>query len=44
MNKEQNIIILKDLLEYLEYHNPNLPAHIFETLGEVINDLKNSKL
>ena len=40
MGKEQNAIILTDLLEYLKEQHSNLPTHVFEVLGEVIDDLK----
>jgi len=40
MSRKQNARILKDLLEYLKEEHSNLPAHVFETLGEVIDDLK----
>lgn len=39
-SKKQNARILADLLEYLKERHSNLPAHVFETLGEVIDDLK----
>jgi hypothetical protein len=39
-NEETNIKILTDLIEYLKENHSNLPSHVFETLGEVINDLK----
>ena len=32
--------ILKDLFKYLKSQHPNLPNHVFEALGEVIDDLK----
>lgn len=34
-------IKLIDVLEYLKNNHPNLPNHIFEDLGEIINDVKN---
>lgn len=40
MGKEQNVRILTDLLEYLKEQHSNLPTHVFEVLGEVIDDLK----
>ena len=40
MSKKQNARILTDLLEYLKEEHSNLPTHVFEVLGEVINDLK----
>ena len=40
MSKEQNARILTDLLEYLKEQHSNLPTHVFEVLGEVIDDLK----
>ena len=43
MNNEQNARILKDLLEYLKEQHSNLPTHVFEVLGEVIDDLKKQK-
>ena len=44
MSKEQtNIKILTDLVEYLKEKHSNLPSHVFETLGKVINDLKINK-
>jgi len=42
--KENNAKILKDLLEYLKIQHSNLPTHVFETLGEVVDDLKKTKL
>ncbi len=44
MNKEQNARILIDLLEYLKEQHSNLPTHVFEVLGEVIDDLKQQKV
>lgn len=51
MNNEKEIIpivlsnkrILKDLLEYLKSEHFNLPSHVFEVLGEVIDDLESVK-
>ena len=44
MSKEENNIqILTDLIEYLKEKHSNLPSHVFETLGEVIDDLKQNK-
>jgi hypothetical protein len=40
MSKKQNARILTDLLEYLKEQHSNLPTHVFEVLGEVIDDLK----
>lgn len=48
MNKEREITsivlsnkrILKDLFEYLKEQHSNLPSHVFEVLGEVIDDLE----
>jgi hypothetical protein len=40
MNNKQNARILTDLLEYLKEQYSNLPTHVFEVLGEVIDDLK----
>ena len=40
MSREQNARILTDLLEYLKEQHSNLPTHVFEVLGEVIDDLK----
>ena len=40
MSKKQNAMILTDLLEYLKEQHSNLPTHVFEVLGEVIDDLK----
>ena len=40
ISKEQNARILEDLLEYLKEQHSNLPTHVFEVLGEVIDDLK----
>jgi len=34
-----NARILKDLLEYLKEQHQNLPTHVFEILGEVVDDL-----
>jgi hypothetical protein len=39
-NNQSNVRILTDLLEYLKEQHSNLPTHIFEVLGEVIDDLK----
>jgi hypothetical protein len=39
MSKKQNARILTDLLEYLKEQHSNLPTHVFEVLGEVIDDL-----
>ena len=40
-NKIERIIInLSDLKKYLDKDFSNLPCHVFETLGESINDLK----
>lgn len=52
MNSEKGIIpiilsnkrILKDLLEYLKSEHFNLPPHVFEVLGEVIDDLESVKI
>lgn len=52
MNNEKEIIpivlsnkrILKDLLEYLKSEYFNLPSHVFEVLGEVIDDLESVKI
>ena len=35
-----NVRHLTDLLEYLKEQHSNLPTHVFEVLGEVIDDLK----
>jgi len=32
--------ILKDLFEYLKSQHPELPNHVFEVLGEIMDDLK----
>lgn len=41
MSNVQNAIInLEDLFEYLKERHFNLPTHVFEVLGEVIDDLK----
>lgn len=40
MSRKQNARILAELLEYLKEEHSNLPAHVFETLGEVIHNLK----
>jgi predicted HicB family RNase H-like nuclease len=40
MSRKQNARILTDLLEYLKEEHSYLPSHVFETLGEVIDDLK----
>ena len=37
---QSNVRILTDLLEYLKEQHSNLPTHVFEVLGEVIDDLK----
>jgi hypothetical protein len=44
MSREQNARILTDLLEYLKEQHSNLPTHVFEVLGEVIDDLKQYKV
>ena len=44
MNKQQNVRInLTDLLEYLKEYYSNLPTHVFEVLGEAIDDLNQEK-
>jgi hypothetical protein len=41
MSKEENNIkILTDLIEYLKEKHSNLPSHVFEIIGEVIDDLQ----
>jgi hypothetical protein len=40
---QSNTRMLKDLFEYFKIQHSNLPSHIFETLGEVINDLESIK-
>jgi hypothetical protein len=40
LSRKQNARLLTDLLEYLKEQHSNLPAHVFEVLGEVIYDLK----
>ncbi len=41
MSKEMsNARILKDLSNYLKSSHSNLPSHVFEVLGEVIDDLQ----
>lgn len=37
---QSNVRILTNLLEYLKEQHSNLPTHVFEVLGEVIDDLK----
>ena len=37
---QSNVRILTDLLEYFKEQHSNLPTHVFEVLGEVIDDLK----
>ena len=37
------IINLKELFEYLKENHSNLPTHVFETLGESIQDLENNQ-
>jgi hypothetical protein len=39
-HNQSNVRILTDLLEYLKEQHSNLPTHVFEVLGEVIDDLK----
>lgn len=39
-HNQSNARILTDLLEYLKEQHSNLPTHVFEVLGEVIDDLK----
>ena len=39
-SRKQNSRILSDLLNYLKEQHSNLPSHVFEVLGEVIDDLK----
>ena len=43
-HNQSNVKILTDLLEYLKEQHYNLPTHVFEVLGEVIDDLNNRKL
>jgi hypothetical protein len=43
IKEENNIKILTDLIEYLKEKHSNLPSHVFETLGEVIDDLNQNK-
>jgi hypothetical protein len=43
-HNQSNVRILTDLLEYLKEQHSNLPTHVFEVLGEVIDDLNNRKL
>ena len=40
LNPNQVARILTDLLKYLKEQHSNLPTHVFEVLGEVIDDLK----
>ena len=39
-HNQSNVRILTDLLEYFKEQHSNLPTHVFEVLGEVIDDLK----
>lgn len=39
-NLSNSTRMLTELLEYFKEHHSNLPTHVFEVLGEVINDLK----
>ena len=41
-HNQSNVRILTDLLEYLKEQHSNLPTHVFEVLGEVIDDLNNT--
>ena len=39
-HNQSNVRMLTDLLEYFKEQHSNLPTHVFEVLGEVIDDLK----
>jgi hypothetical protein len=43
LHYNENIVNLTELFQYLKKEHSNLPHHVFETLGEIINDLKMDK-